>query len=43
MSFEIQKKIKENALEIRSYVSDLHDWEQQMELKEKIKSQVKKD
>lgn len=37
MSIEIQNKIKRNALEIREYVTDLYDWEQEMELKEKAK------
>lgn len=30
MSFEIQQKIKRNALEMREYVSDLYDWEKEM-------------
>jgi hypothetical protein len=33
MSLDIQHKIKQNALEIREYVTDLYDWEKEMELK----------
>lgn len=42
MSFEIQQKIKQNAMEIREYVTDLYDWEKEMELKEKTKAQLRK-
>lgn len=28
---------------MREYVSDLYDWEQEMELKEKMRSQLKKE
>ncbi len=42
MSIEIQAKIKQNALEIREYVTDLYDWEKEMELKEKTKAQLRK-
>jgi hypothetical protein len=42
MSFEIQQKIKQNALEIREYVTDLYDWEKEMELKEKVKAELRK-
>ena len=42
MSFEIQQKIKQNALEIKEYVTDLYDWEKEMEIKEKTKAQLKK-
>jgi hypothetical protein len=43
MSFEIQQKIKQNALEMREYVSDLYGWEQEMELKEKAKAKLIKE
>jgi hypothetical protein len=42
MSIDIQQKIKQNALEIREYVTDLYDWEKEMELKEKTKAQLRK-
>lgn len=42
MSLDIQHKIKQNALEIREYVTDLYDWEKEMELKEKTKAQLRK-
>lgn len=42
MSFEIQQKIKQNALEMREYVSDLYDWEREMELREKTKAELRK-
>lgn len=42
MSFEIQHKIRQNAMEMREYVSDLYEWEQEMELKEKMRSKLKK-
>jgi hypothetical protein len=42
MSIEIQAKIKQNAMEIREYVTDLYDWEKEMEIKEKTKAQLKK-
>jgi hypothetical protein len=42
MSFEIQQKIKQNALEIREYVTDLYDWEKEMELREKVKAELHK-
>lgn len=42
MSFEIQQKIKQNALEMREYVSDLYDWEREMELREKTKADLRK-
>lgn len=42
MSFEIQQKIKQNALEMREYVSDLYDWEREMELREKTKVELRK-
>jgi hypothetical protein len=41
MSFDIQQKIKRNALEIREYVTDLYDWEKEMEIKEKTKAQIR--
>jgi hypothetical protein len=43
MSIEIQQKIKHNALEIKEYVSDLYEWEKEMEIKEKVKHQIRKD
>ena len=42
MSFEIQQKIKHNALEMREYVTDLYDWEKEMELREKTKAELRK-
>lgn len=42
MSFEIQQKIKQNAIEMREYVSDLYDWEREMELREKTKAEIRK-
>lgn len=42
MSIQIQHKIKQNALQIKEYVSDLYDWEKEMELKEKTKAKLKK-
>ena len=42
MSFEIQQKIKQNALEMREYVTDLYDWEKEMELREKTKAELRK-
>ena len=43
MSIEIQNKIRQNAMEMREYVTDLYDWEQEMELKEKTKAKFKKE
>ena len=33
MSFELQQNIRNNASELREYVSDLYEWEQEMEMK----------
>ena len=33
MSFEVQNQIRRNAMDLREYVSDLYEWEQEMELK----------
>lgn len=33
MSFELQQTIRNNAQELKQYVSDLYDWEQEMEFK----------
>ena len=43
MSIEIQNKIRQNAMEMREYVTDLYDWEQEMELKEKTKAKFRKE
>ena len=37
MSYQIQQQIKNNAADLRNYVEDLYDWEQQMSVKEKQK------
>lgn len=34
MSFELQQTIRNNAQEVKEYVSDLYDWEREMEIKE---------
>lgn len=38
MSFELQQTIRNNAKDLKEYVSDLYDWEQEMEAKEKVKA-----
>ena len=43
MSIELQHKIRQNALEMREYVSGLYEWEQEMELKEQMKNKFKKE
>ena len=43
MSIEIQKKIRQNAIEMRERFADLYEWEQQMEIKEKTKAQFRKE
>ena len=41
MSMEIQNKIRQNAIEMRECVSDLYEWEQEMELKQKARAKVR--
>lgn len=38
MSFGLQQTIKNNATDLREYVKDLYDWEEEMEYKEKLRS-----
>jgi len=43
MSIDLQNKIRKKAMEMREYVTDLYEWEQEMELKEKTKAKFRKD